>query len=128
MDDCAIVVLNQILSAVGGTSGVPFNLRGANVTAIAGTPVSVLTVAVPVATTRDIQKVIVTTRAAGAFEIKVGGVVVGSGRTNAANLNVEFNFSLGFPVATGITIDVEFTMLNGKINQDVEAYLMASDT
>jgi hypothetical protein len=124
----ARTILEDILDAIiNGTTGVAFNLRGAATTVVAGATVNVLTSTVPAATTRTIKKIIVTTRAAGSFEIKVGGSVVGSGRTSSAGLNIPFEFSVGLAVLTGVTIDVEFTMLYGKIGQDVEAYLMSSD-
>ena len=126
-DDCATAVLEQILIAVGGNAGTAFHQADSDVTMVAGNALTVLSSTVPALTTRNIAKVVVSSRAAGKFEIKVNSTVVGSGRLNAANLNAEYIFSPVFSASAGEVIEVDFTMLHGQTGQDVEVYLMATD-
>jgi len=127
-DDQALIKIDEIIAAItGGVSGTPVNAAGSEVTIAAGTPKTILTSTVPALKTRTLKQVVVTTRAAGSFEIKVGATVIGSGRTNAANLNDSFKYSAGFIIAAAGIITVDFTMLYGPIGQDVEVYLMATD-
>lgn len=125
-DDDALAVLEQILLNLGGTPGTPFHDQGSGLTQL-NTAVTLLSGTVPAATSRQISRVTVTSKAAGRIDIKVGGAIVGSGRLGAATQNRDFIFSPAFQVATGVDIEVEFTMTRGPNNQDVECYLMALD-
>lgn len=126
-DPCSRAVLNQILVALGGNAGVPFHENGTGDTLAIGTPLNVLSSTVPGAITRNITKVVLSTRAAGEFEIKINGTKVGGGRTNASDLNVNFDFSPAISSNSGDVIDIEFTMLRGPVDQCVDVYLMATD-
>lgn len=126
-DDDALSVLENILLALGG--GVAFHVNDSDVSIVAGTPLEVLSSTVAgVSNNRVISRVRVTSRAAGSYTLKLNGGVIGSGRLNAAELNNDLVFTPGFNTVNGDVISVEFTMLHGKVGQDIEVYLMATDT
>ncbi|MCP3684546.1 MAG: hypothetical protein GY861_17915 [bacterium] len=121
-----VVVKEGTVSIV--EEGSSFHLPSSATTVVSGTPLTVLSSTVPASTTRKITNVRVTTRASGKFEIKVGSTVIGSGRTGPANMNVAVEFLPSRAALTTEVITVDFTMLHGKIGQDIEVYLMANDT
>lgn len=127
-DECNKAILEQILIALGGQSGTAFFDDDIGVTDTIGTPKTILSSSVPVATTRSINKVVVTSRASGRFEIKIAGVKVGSGKTGPSEMNVEFVFSPVRVATATQLVEVDFTMLYGKVGQDVEVFLFATDT
>lgn len=128
-DECNKAILEQILVELGGsTPGVPYHLNDVGVTDVIGVPKDILTSTVPAATTKSIANVFVSTRAAGRFEITIDGTKVGSGRTGNSNMNVQFEFSPAISVATGLEVKVSFTLLRGQVGQDVEVYMMGTDT
>lgn len=123
-DEAAVAALNDILVQLGGSSGTPFFTQ-AQSTATGGVD-TLISTSVPALTTRNISKVIVSSRQAGKFNIKINSTIIGSGRTSAANMNVEFSFMPSRSASAGDTISVEFEQTHGKLS-DVEAYLMATD-
>ena len=109
------------------TAGERIHLEDSEDTITAGSKFTVMNETVPAGKTRYLRRVIVTTRASGKFEISINGTKVGSGRTNASNMNVVFDFNPVISAGSGEDIDIEFTMLFGKVGQTVEVYLMATD-
>lgn len=114
----------DLLDVDGSGAGNPFFASGSDVTDQSAK--TLVDVTVPVATTRNITKVVVTTKTSGKFEIKIDGVVVGSGRTGPGQPNVEFTFLPYRGASAGQQITIEHTSASGPPS-DVEAYLMATD-
>ena len=107
--------------------GTAFHLHATDSTIVIGDPVTILSSTVPALTTRKITNIIISTRAAGKISVKIDGTVIASGRSSPANMNVEINFKPSKSALTGEEITVEFTMLYGKIGQDIDVNLMAND-
>lgn len=125
-DKDAKAVLDDILVAVGGSSGTAFFDEAATVTNPGVTQV-LLSNTVPVSTTRTLSQFIVVCRVPGKFEIKLNGSVIGSGRTGPAHMQVIFPFNPGRNASAGDSITLEFTQITGGPIVDVEAYVMATD-
>jgi hypothetical protein len=128
-DDDALSVLESILAALGGSSGVNIHEDNQTTTPVVlGDTLSLISTTVPVGKTWSINKVIVTSRVSGAYQIKVDGSVVGSGRTGASELNSNFVYSPGFSASAGQTVVVEYIQKFGPTGVDIEGYLMAIET
>jgi hypothetical protein len=82
---------------------------------------------VPLAKIRKLKKVIVTCRQPGKYTIDDGSVIIGSGRTGAANLDSEFKWEPRRDFSAGTTLNLKFIADGSSPASDIEAYLMASD-
>lgn len=118
--------LDDVVSALGGDVGTPFFADDQRTVSTPGTPETLISVVVPAATTRRINKVRVSCTKLGKFEVKINSTVVGTGRTGPGEMNVEFNFNPARPASATDTISITFNQLRGAAT-DVEAYLMAMD-
>lgn len=118
--------LDDVVNALGGSTGTPFFAEDQRTVAVVGTPETLISEVVPAATTRNISKVRVSCSQPGKFDIKIDSVIVGSGRTNASMMNVEIEFSPNRPATASQTISIVFNQLRGPAS-DVEAYLMSVD-
>jgi hypothetical protein len=88
---------------------------------------TLISTTVPALKLRKLKKVIVTCRQPGKYKIDDGSVIIGSGRTGAANLDSEFKWEPRRDITAGTTLNVKFTADSASPASDVEAYLMASD-
>lgn len=124
-DECAVDVLNQILTELGGAAGTKFHASDQRATT-PGVQQTTLSVVVPASTTRTLSKVIVSCRQSVQFVVTANSVLIGSGRTAPGEHNASFEWAPGFDVPASQTIEVLVTQDVGAAS-DVETYLMGND-
>ena len=125
-DTDALVVLNDILTQLGGVPVTDSFFAESQSVTTPGTLQTLINETVPAGKTYKLNNIIVPCKMSGHFDIKIDSVIVGSGNTGPANMNARFNFNPIRAATAGQVIKVEFTAKTGTpTGANVEAYLMA---
>lgn len=127
-DEESVDVLNDILVALGGSSGTPIFDESFN-TASPGTgsTVNLITTSVGVGLTRTFVSMKCTSRVPGRFELKLGGTLIGVRETGSGQYNSDLVFDVKKTGAAGTSVTVDFVQLRGPAAAPVSVSLMSTE-
>ena len=117
-------VLDAILAALGGTSGVDVFDEFDGTSSIGTT--TVISNTVPAGKTWELSRVNVSCRQRIVYEIKIGATVVGSGRTGPGGPDSAFIFSPTRSASAGSSVTIDVIQSTGPVS-DLEVYFMATE-
>lgn len=123
---CADAVDPLPVEIVDGVVGGSPHFADADDTTTAGGTKTLISEAVPAATTRCLTRVIVSCRKAGIAKVTADGALIGTSRTAPGKPDAVIEWTPIRAIATGVTIAVTFTQTTGTTT-DIQAHLMATD-
>lgn len=127
-DEEAVCVLEDILTALGGSSGTPifddnFNANSPG----AGSTIQLISTSVGVGMTRTFVSMKGISRVPGRFELKLGGTIIGVIETGSGDYNGVFDFDVKKTGSATTAITIDFIQLRGPANAPVSVSLMSTE-
>jgi len=101
-------IVGQTSGSVIIDSGTPFHVSG-TIAASPGATVTVFSFSVPVATTRKVNTLFVTSENPGRFSLESGGSEIAAGELFEAEKNITFKFDPTYPISAGTLVELKYT-------------------